>query len=82
MFARYSRSGLILMAAPLYAGPLVAGWSLLPWQTGAVLAGIFCLMQLLGGKGGGGRPEMAQAGGPDASKGEEALEAIRGVLAG
>ncbi len=36
----------------------------------------------LGGKGGGGRPDMAQAGGPDASKGEEALEAIRGVLAG
>ena len=35
----------------------------------------------LGGKGGGGRPDMAQAGGPDASKGEEALEAIRGVLA-
>ncbi|HCY55451.1 MAG TPA: alanine--tRNA ligase, partial [Oceanicaulis sp.] len=36
----------------------------------------------IGGKGGGGRPDFAQAGGPDASKGEEALEAIRAVLAG
>ncbi|MCF6301869.1 MAG: alanine--tRNA ligase [Devosiaceae bacterium] len=36
----------------------------------------------LGGKGGGGRPDMAQAGGPDASKGEAALEAIRDVLKG
>jgi alanyl-tRNA synthetase len=30
----------------------------------------------LGGKGGGGRPDMAQAGGPDASKAREALAAI------
>ncbi|MFC4724336.1 alanine--tRNA ligase [Glycocaulis abyssi] len=36
----------------------------------------------IGGKGGGGRPDFAQAGGPDADKGEEALEAIRAVLAG
>ncbi len=34
----------------------------------------------VGGKGGGGRPDMAQAGGPDAERAEEALEAIRGVL--
>lgn len=54
MFARYSRSGVILMAAPLYAGPLLAGWSSAPWQMGALLAGIFFLMQLLGGKGGRG----------------------------
>ena len=31
----------------------------------------------LGGKGGGGRPDMAQAGGPDPSKAHEALDAIR-----
>jgi alanyl-tRNA synthetase len=37
---------------------------------------------VLGGKGGGGRPDMAQAGGPDASKAEEALAAIKAVLAG
>ncbi|MCP1197899.1 alanine--tRNA ligase [Notoacmeibacter sp. MSK16QG-6] len=36
----------------------------------------------LGGKGGGGRPDMAQAGGPDASKAEEALEAVRSALRG
>ena len=34
----------------------------------------------LGGKGGGGRPDMAQAGGPDADKAEEALEAVRAAL--
>lgn len=36
----------------------------------------------LGGKGGGGRPDMAQAGGPDASKAEAALEAVKSALAG
>ena len=30
----------------------------------------------LGGKGGGGRPDMAQAGGPDGSKAKDALDAI------
>jgi alanyl-tRNA synthetase len=35
----------------------------------------------LGGKGGGGRPDMAQAGGPDPAKAQEALDAIRAVLA-
>ena len=32
--------------------------------------------EALGGKGGGGRPDMAQAGGPDGSKAAAALEAI------
>jgi len=32
--------------------------------------------EALGGKGGGGRPDMAQAGGPDSGKGAEALAAI------
>jgi alanyl-tRNA synthetase len=34
----------------------------------------------VGGKGGGGRPDLAQAGGPDAARAEAALEAIRTVL--
>ncbi|HCL64017.1 MAG TPA: alanine--tRNA ligase [Rhizobium sp.] len=36
----------------------------------------------LGGKGGGGRVDMAQAGGPDGSKAEAAIEAVAAVLAG
>jgi alanyl-tRNA synthetase len=36
----------------------------------------------LGGQGGGGRPDMAQAGGPDASKAAEAVQAVRDALAG
>jgi alanyl-tRNA synthetase len=35
----------------------------------------------LGGQGGGGRPDMAQGGGPDASKAAEALDAIRAAIA-
>jgi alanyl-tRNA synthetase len=34
----------------------------------------------LGGQGGGGRPDMAQGGGPDGSKAREALEAVKDVL--
>ena len=34
----------------------------------------------LGGKGGGGRPDMAQAGGPDTSGGDAALDAIEAML--
>ena len=35
----------------------------------------------LGGKGGGGRPDMAQAGGPDGEKADEAIEAVARALA-
>jgi len=35
----------------------------------------------VGGKGGGGRPDLAQAGGPDAERADEALAAVRGLLA-
>lgn len=35
-----------------------------------------------GGKGGGGRPDMAQAGGPDGSKAMDALDAIAAQLSG
>jgi len=34
----------------------------------------------LGGQGGGGRPDMAQGGGPDGSKAEQALSAVRNAL--
>jgi alanyl-tRNA synthetase len=53
------------------------------------LAGRFSAVDLvriasvaLGGKGGGGRPDMAQAGGPDGSKAVEAIEAVASALAG
>ena len=36
----------------------------------------------LGGKGGGGRPDMAQAGGADASKAEDAIKAAEAVIGG
>ena len=38
--------------------------------------------EALGGKGGGGRPDMAQAGGPDGAKAEAALDAIAAALGG
>ncbi|AZO30029.1 alanine--tRNA ligase [Mesorhizobium sp. M1B.F.Ca.ET.045.04.1.1] len=34
----------------------------------------------LGGQGGGGRPDMAQAGGPDASRANDAIAAVRAAL--
>ena len=36
----------------------------------------------VGGKGGGGRPDFAQAGGPDGAKAADGLEAIKTALAG
>ena len=51
------------------------------------LAGFFNAVDLvkaavatLGGQGGGGRPDMAQGGGPDGSKAKEALEAVKDAL--
>lgn len=38
--------------------------------------------EALGGKGGGGRPDMAQAGGPDGDKASDALAAVEKALAG
>lgn len=34
----------------------------------------------MGGKGGGGRPDMAQAGGPDGAAADAAFAAVRDVL--
>jgi alanyl-tRNA synthetase len=39
-------------------------------------------VEALGGKGGGGRPDMAQGGGPDGAKAAEAIAAAKAVLAG
>ena len=38
--------------------------------------------EVLGGKGGGGRPDFAQAGGPDGSRADAALEAIVSAVGG
>ena len=38
--------------------------------------------EALGGKGGGGRPDMAQAGGPDGAKAAAALEAVAAAMGG
>ncbi|MEM1317998.1 MAG: DHHA1 domain-containing protein, partial [Pseudomonadota bacterium] len=37
--------------------------------------------EALGGKGGGGRPDMAQAGGPEGAKAAAALDAVKGIIA-
>jgi alanyl-tRNA synthetase len=34
----------------------------------------------LGGQGGGGRPDMAQGGGPDASKAADAISAVKAAI--
>ncbi|WP_121119670.1 alanine--tRNA ligase [Croceibacterium ferulae] len=39
-------------------------------------------VEALGGKGGGGRTDMAQGGGPDGDRAAEALDAVRAVLTG
>jgi len=38
--------------------------------------------EVLGGKGGGGKPDMAQAGGPDGAKADAALKAVEAALGG
>ena len=37
--------------------------------------------EAIGGKGGGGRPDMAQAGGPDADKADAAVAAVDAAMA-
>ena len=51
---------------------LIAGVSAVDLVKAAVAA--------LGGQGGGGRPDMAQGGGPDGDKGEAAIAAVRNAL--
>ena len=56
------------------------------WIVGAVhLISAFALIGLVllhSGKGGGGRPDMAQAGGPDIGKAEDGLAAMRDLISG
>ena len=58
------------------------------WKLVPQLSGQFNAIDLarkgaeaLGGKGGGGRPDMAQAGGPDPSRAAAALAAIERAIA-
>jgi alanyl-tRNA synthetase len=37
-------------------------------------------VEAVGGKGGGGRPDMAQGGGPDGTKLDAALDAVRAAM--
>jgi len=46
MPGRDSRPALALMTAPLYAGPIAAGWSASSIQTLPIFAAVFFLMQL------------------------------------
>ncbi len=39
-------------------------------------------VETLGGKGGGGRPDMAQGGGPDGAQAQAALDKVKSLLAG
>lgn len=39
-------------------------------------------VEALGGKGGGGRADMAQGGGPDGGKADDAIAAVKAILAG
>lgn len=47
MFGKYSRSGLALMGVPLYAGPVLAGWSAAPLWVFVLLVALFFAMQML-----------------------------------
>ncbi len=58
-------------------------------SVGAALAGRFSAVDLVrlaaaavGGKGGGGRPDLAQAGGPEGGQADAALAAIRAAITG
>jgi alanyl-tRNA synthetase len=39
-------------------------------------------VEAVGGKGGGGRPDMAQGGGPDGARAGAAIEAVKALLEG
>ncbi len=60
---------------------IVAGLSDIAKGKADAVALVRAAAAAMGGKGGGGRPEMAQAGGPDVTKAAEALGAVREILA-
>ena len=50
--------------------------------SGAAVDLVRVAAEALGGKGGGGRPDMAQAGGPDPSRAADAIAAVEALVAG
>ena len=65
----------------LLAGDIGVGMEAILWIRKALPAGdlVNFVAEQVGGKG-GGRPDMAQAGGSDASKLDEALESVYGWI--
>ncbi|MEM7491255.1 MAG: alanine--tRNA ligase, partial [Pseudomonadota bacterium] len=74
-------SGVIVLIADTGAKPAVAA-GVTPDLTDRVSAVdlVTAAVEALGGRGGGGRPEMAQGGGADIDKAEAALDRVRGIL--
>ena len=77
-------SGIVAIANNSADGKLGIVVAVTPDLTGSISAVdlVRVASEAVGGKGGGGRPDMAQAGGPDGTKANAALEAIRAHLAG
>lgn len=49
MVPKYSRAGLACMGVPLYAGPVLAGWSAAPFTVFVLLIAVFFAMQVMRG---------------------------------
>ena len=76
-YSRYLKKNLVMPEAAVAAGvteDLTTKVSAVDLVRSAVIE--------LGGKGGGGRPDMAQGGGPSAEKAESAITAAKGILEG
>ena len=76
-------SGAVLLIAESDGKAAVAA-GVTPDLTGRISAVdlVRAAVEAVGGKGGGGRPDLAQGGGPDASKAEDAIRAAEALLAG
>ena len=76
-------SGVVLLIADA-GGKAAAACGVTDDLTGRISAvdAVRVAAEALGGKGGGGRPDMAQAGGADPSKAPEAIAAVEALLAG
>ncbi|MEM7544553.1 MAG: alanine--tRNA ligase [Pseudomonadota bacterium] len=76
-------SGVVLLIADA-GGKAAAACGVTDDLTGRISAvdAVRVAAEALGGKGGGGRPDMAQAGGADPSKAPEAIAAVEALIAG
>ncbi len=76
-------SGAVLLIAELDGKAAVAA-GVTPDLTGRISAVdlVRAAVEAVGGKGGGGRPDLAQGGGPDVSKAADAIRAAEALLAG